>query len=156
MGVPEPGAAAAASGVVTITASPTEAGTIHLYIAGEHVPVNVAASDTVTNIAAAIANEINLTTDLPVTATSTAGAVTLTARWKSVTGNDIRIDLNYYGTIGGEQTPPGLGLTLPAGAAGTVANGTGTGSGTSLTVSAVTGNIGIGSTIAGTGVPVGT
>jgi phage tail sheath gpL-like len=156
MGIPEPGAAAAASGAVTITSSPTEAGTIHLYIAGEHVPVNVAASDTVANIAAAIASEINITPDLPVTATSAAGVVTLTARWKSVTGNDIRIDLNYYGTIGGEVLPPGLGVTLPPAPAGTTATGTGTASGTSLTVTAVTGTIQIGATITGTGVPAGT
>ena len=156
MGVPEPGAAAAASGVVTITASPTAAGTIDLYIAGEHVPVNVAASDTVANIAAAIASEINLTPDLPVTATSAAGVVTLTCRWKSVTGNDIRIDLNYYGSIGGEMTPPGLGITLPPAAAATTANGTGTATGTSLVVTAVTGNIQVGATVTGTGVPAGT
>jgi phage tail sheath gpL-like len=156
MGVPEPGSSVAATGAVTITASPTAAGTIHLYIAGQHVPVNVAASDTVANIAAAIATEINETTDLPVTATSAAGVVTLTCRWKSVTGNDIRIDLNYYGTIGGEMTPPGLGITLPPAPTGTTANGTGTGTGTSLVVTAVTGNIGIGSTVTGTGVPAGT
>jgi phage tail sheath gpL-like len=157
MGVPEPGAAVAASGTITITSAPTQAGTIHLYIAGQHVPVNVATSDTPTSIASAIVYEINsVSPDLPVTATSAAGVVTVTCRWKSVTGNDIRIDLNFYGTIGGEITPQGLGITLPAGAPGTTANGTGTGSGINLTVSAVTGNIGVGSTITGTGVPAGT
>src|SRR5215831_15950700 len=91
LGVPEPGGAVAASGTITITV-PTpanlQAGTIHLYIAGQHVPVNIAASDTPTSIASAIVYEVNVTwPDLPVTATSAAGVVTLTCRWKSVTGN---------------------------------------------------------------------
>jgi len=157
LGVPEPGSAVAASGTITITSAPTQAGTIDLYIAGQHVPVNVMTTDTPTSIASAIVYEINsVTPDLPVTATSAAGVVTVTCRWKSVTGNDIRIDMNYYGTIGGEATPQGLTITLPAGAAGTSATGTGTGSGINLTVSAVTGNIQVGSTITGTGVPAGT
>src|ERR1700756_4033897 len=43
--------AATATGMVTVTASPTAAGTLHLYIAGDHVPVNIATTDTVDNIA---------------------------------------------------------------------------------------------------------
>jgi phage tail sheath gpL-like len=40
-----------------------------------------------------------------------------------VTGNDIRTDLNYYGSLGGEISPPGLVLTLPA--TGQLTGGTG-------------------------------
>jgi phage tail sheath gpL-like len=113
LGVPEPTAGAAATGTITVATPPTQAGTIHLYISGEHVPIDIASSDTVSEIAAAIASAVNEVDDFPVTATASAGIVTLKAIWRGVNGNDIRVDLNYYGTIGGEQTPPGLGLTLP-------------------------------------------
>ena len=155
--VGEPTGGTAATGTITVNNAPTDAGTIHLYIAGEHVPVNVSGSDTTAQVATEIAAEINATPDLPVSATSATNVVTLTARWKGVTGNDIRIDLNYYGTIGGEQLPPGLGLSFPAGSAGVAGAATGSGSGTQLTISAMTsGSITIGATVTGTGVPVGT
>src|SRR5262252_2969964 len=127
--VAEPAGAVAATGTITITQSPTEAGTIHLYIAGTHVPVNVMATDTPTNIASAIVSAISsLYVDggpaLPVTATAAAGVVTLTAHWKGVGGNEITVMQNYYGTLGSEITPPGLGITLPA--SGLLSGGTGT------------------------------
>jgi phage tail sheath gpL-like len=114
VGVPEPPGAVAASGPIAITAPPTEAGTIHLYISGEHVPINISPSDLVNEIAAAIADAVNQTESFPVTATASAGTVTLHCVWRGVSGNDIRVDMNYYGTIGGERTPIGLGITLPA------------------------------------------
>jgi phage tail sheath gpL-like len=108
-----------------VTTAPTEAGTIHLYIGGTHIATNIAASDTTANIAAAMADEINVDPSLPVTAdgTTTPGTVLLTCRWKGVNGNDIRVDVNYYGSIGGERTPTGLVLTLPA--TGFLTGGTG-------------------------------
>lgn len=121
--VAEPVAAAAATGTVTVTTAPSEAGTIHLYIGGEHVPVNIGATDTADQVAAAIAAAINENVDLPVTAVALAAVVTLTAVWKGISGNEIRISTNYYGTIGGEVTPPGLVLTLPA--TGFLTGGTG-------------------------------
>jgi phage tail sheath gpL-like len=113
LGVPEAPGAAAAVGTITVTTQQTEAGTIHLYIAGRHVPVNIAASDTTDEVAAAIAEAINEHEDLPVTASPQAKVVTVTCTWRGDSGNDIRIDTNYYGTIGGEETPIGLVLTLP-------------------------------------------
>ena len=109
----EPIGAIAATGIITVTAAPTEAGTIHLYISGEHVAVNIGTTDTVTQIASAIGAAVNADLNLPVTATMAAGVVTLKAVWKGVGGNEIRVDTNYYGSIGGEITPIGLGITLP-------------------------------------------
>lgn len=63
--------AVAASGIVTVNAAPTEAGTIHLYIGAEHVPVNVGSLDTEEEIADAIAEAINDREYLPVTASTT-------------------------------------------------------------------------------------
>src|SRR6516162_1382982 len=114
LGVPEPVGATAATGTITITAAPTAAGTIDLYIGGVHVPVNVAAADTPTTIATNMAAAINATFDLAVTATAAVGVVTLTSLWKGINGNDITVYVNYYGTIGGEMLPPGLAMRLPA------------------------------------------
>jgi phage tail sheath gpL-like len=121
--VAEPPASIAATGVLAVQTIATEAGTLHLYIGGTHVPVNIGTTDTLQEIHDAIAAAINDNFDLPVTAVATAADVTLTAVWKGVGGNEIAVGVNYYGTIGGEITPPGLSLTLPSG--GLLAGGTG-------------------------------
>jgi phage tail sheath gpL-like len=112
--VAEPSGGTAASGTVTVSAPPTDAGDVHLYISGHHVMVSVGASDTANSVAAAIASAINANTDpvLPVTAAAVAAVVTLTSRWKGITGNDIDMRANYFGTVGGEALPPGLVLTF--------------------------------------------
>lgn len=47
-----------ATGTVTVTGAATAAGTIHLYVAGEHLQITVASGDSASTIAAAIATEI--------------------------------------------------------------------------------------------------
>jgi phage tail sheath gpL-like len=121
--VAEPSGGVAATGTITVTAAPTEPGTIHLYVGGTHVPVNVGGSDTINDVHVAISAAINANDDLPVTSVGGPGVVTLTAVWKGVGGNDIGVALNYYGTIGGEMLPPGLAMTLPA--TGLLTGGTG-------------------------------
>jgi phage tail sheath gpL-like len=44
--------------------------------------------------------------------------------FKSVNGNEISVSLNYYGAIGSQMTPIGLGITLPA--TGLLTGGVGT------------------------------
>jgi phage tail sheath gpL-like len=122
--VAAPTGAAAASGDIVITAAPTAAGTIHLYVCGDYIPVNVLTTDTPTTIGQAIADAINAQTQLPVTAVNAAGTVTLTSVFMSVNANEINVSTNYYGTIGGQQTPVGLGITLPV--TGFLTGGTGT------------------------------
>lgn len=156
----EPEGAEAATGTITITSPPTQAGTIHLYVAGTHVPVNTMTTDTVDQIAQAITDAINTNyvdlgdPALPVTATVGAGGeCTVTAAFAGVNGNDINLMLNYYGSQGGEFTPIGLGITLPQGPSVT-GNATGTSTGdTQLITSGSTGTIEIGSTVTGTGAP---
>ena len=114
VGVPEPVGATAATGTITVATPPTQAGTIHLYIGGIHVPVNVGATDTTNAIATNISTAINEIFDLPVASTVATNLVTLHCLWKGVNGNDITVSVNYYGTIGGEILPPGVTLTLPA------------------------------------------
>jgi phage tail sheath gpL-like len=126
--VAEPTGGVAATGTITITAAPTQPGTIHLYIAGDHVPVNIMVTDTPTTIAAAIVSAINGAyvagqPALPVSAASAAGVVTLTSLFKGVNGNELTVQMNYYGSVGSEFTPPGLGITLPV--TGLLTGGTG-------------------------------
>jgi phage tail sheath gpL-like len=110
----EPTAGVAAHATIAVTAPPTEAGTISLYVGGELVEgIGVAAADTINNVASAIAAAINEMEDLPVTAVATTGSVAVTCNWKGVSGNGISLMLNYYGTIGGENTPVGLVMTVP-------------------------------------------
>jgi phage tail sheath gpL-like len=157
MPLAEPVGAVAATGNITVTIPPTVAGTIHLYIAGTYVPVNISPTDSIANIATAINDAINADLTLPVTATVAAGVVTLTTIWKGVGGNEVQVMMNYYGGLGSEETPVGLGITLPQGT-GTTGTATGTSTGTTnLTVSGtVTGSIVVGAAVTGAGVPANT
>jgi len=114
LGVAEPVGATAATGTITVTTKQTEAGIVHLYISGQHVPTNVAASDTTAMVATSIAASINNLDDLPVIASAATNVVTLTCKTKGAGGNDIRVDVNYFGSIGGEILPIDMVLTLPA------------------------------------------
>lgn len=105
-----------ASGTITISNTATAAGTICLYINGRRITVGVAASDAAAAIATAIATAINADNDLCVTATAAEGVVTLTAKWKGLTGNDIDIRLNYYT---GETLPAGITAAVAAMSEGT-------------------------------------
>lgn len=108
----------AATCSITPTVSTVSAGVIALLIAGDSVQVSVSDDDDVATICTAIAAAINSDTDLPVTATVEGDAVSLTAKWKGITANDIDVRVNYYT---GEVLPTGveLAITDMAGGAGT-------------------------------------
>lgn len=108
--VADAGAGVAATGTITVTGPATAAGTIPLYIGGQRVTVAAGASDAATAIATAIAAAINAATDLPVTANAAAAVVTLTCRWKGLTGNDITMLDCFRGFSGGESLPAGIAL----------------------------------------------
>jgi phage tail sheath gpL-like len=93
---------------ITLTGTTYVAGILHLYIGGHHVPVSVDTGDTPTIAAASAVAAINANMDLPVIATSTAGVITLTLKWKGADGGDLTIDFNYFGAIGGEVLPGGM------------------------------------------------
>jgi phage tail sheath gpL-like len=105
-----------ATQTITLTGTPTEAGTLYLYIGGRRLQIGVAASATVTDIATAVAAAINADLDGAVTATSALGVVTATARHKGIEGNDIDYRVNYYS---GEFLPKGLAVAFADGVAGT-------------------------------------
>lgn len=113
--VPPPPGATAAEGELTITTAPTEAGVFHLYIAGHHIDsIVIGTTDTVDQIATIIEARINDDTTLPVVAAATAGVVTVTAKTRGVNGNEITMQVNYFGKVGGEVTPTGFTYELDA------------------------------------------
>lgn len=112
--VADAGAGVLATGTITYTGPASAAGTIMLYIAGQQVPVGVSLNDTATVMATSTAAAINATPELPVTATSALGVVTLTCRWKGATGNDIVVLDSFRGLAGGEALPAGVGATYVA------------------------------------------
>lgn len=86
------GAGVLASSTVTLTGPATAAGVLTVKIAGKPVQITIAAADTATAIAAALAAQIALQPDLPVTAAAALGVVTLTAKNKGTQGNNIKIE----------------------------------------------------------------
>jgi len=108
--VADAGAGVAATGTITVTGPATGAGTISLYIGSQLVNVGVSSGDTATAIATAINAAINAATDLPVTSSVAAGVVTLTAKWKGPTGNDINVQDSFRGFSGGQALPAGIAL----------------------------------------------
>lgn len=85
------GANASLNTIVFSGGPATAAGTVYVYIAGTVVTAPVASGDNVTTIAASVVTAINNAPDLPVTATSSVGTVTVTARQKGPRGNWIRV-----------------------------------------------------------------
>ena len=108
------GAGVAATGSLAVTGPASAAGTLNLYIGAQRVQVAVSAADTATVVGDAIAAAITANADLPVTATAAAGTVTVTAKHKGEAGNDIKLQLNYRGNLGGEKTPTGIAVAITA------------------------------------------
>lgn len=111
MPVVDNAAGAAATGTIVFTGPATASGTIELLIAGRRVSVGVISGDTATAIGTAAAAAITAAADMPVTAASTTGTVTLTSRHKGETGNSLSAMVNYYT---GQVLPAGVGVTFTA------------------------------------------
>ncbi|MEY9404436.1 phage tail sheath gpL-like [Bradyrhizobium japonicum] len=120
--IAEPATGVAATGPITVTSAPTQAGTIYVYIAGRRVPVHIDAEDTMDIVAQSIADAIGADISMPVTAATAAAVVTLTARHKGIEGNDITMAINYGGSLAGETMPAGLAIDIGT---GQLAGGTG-------------------------------
>ena len=98
----------AAESTLTVTAVPTTAGTLAIYISGVRIPVTLTTGLSVTQVAEAIVAAINAETSLPCTAANTLGVVTITVKWYGTSGNDLQIDLNISPT---DSSPAGLVIT---------------------------------------------
>jgi phage tail sheath gpL-like len=110
--VPEEGAAAAATESVTFVGTATSSGTIYFLIGGDLVQVPVLKDDTEAGVATALVTAITADQDLPVTASAALGVVTVTAKFKGLSGNQILIKLNPAGDTQENQNPSGIATTL--------------------------------------------
>lgn len=123
----EPSGGTKSVGTFTVSAGATAAGIVALYIAGQRVQTAVGASDAKETIAANMVAAINAVLDQPVVAAARSSpnthVVDVTAKWKGLTGNDIRLDLNYAGQLAGEVLPAGVAITLVQPADGTAGTG---------------------------------
>ncbi|MCX8582824.1 MULTISPECIES: phage tail sheath subtilisin-like domain-containing protein [unclassified Gilliamella] len=110
--VDEPTAGSNATGTIQISGTAEETGTLSLYIGNSKIQSQVTVSDSAEIIANGLHNAINTHLDLPVTAVLNNSTITLTAKNKGLSGNDIPLCFNYYGTVGGEDTPDGLNIVI--------------------------------------------
>jgi phage tail sheath gpL-like len=117
IGLADPASATRATGTITFTAAPSQNGVMLLYIAGISVPLSVTTADTVTTMATRLVTAISANPDLPVTAASVAGVVTLSAKHLGAVGNDIYLAYNV-GT--GETQPFSLSPTIVSMSGGTL------------------------------------
>lgn len=108
------GGGVAATGVLLVSGTATEAGAVTVYIAGRKVQAAVSATDDATAVGDSLEAAINADTSLPVTAINTAGSVALTAKNKGTFGNDIDLRLNYND----EETAAGVSVAITAMASG--------------------------------------
>lgn len=100
---------------ITVTGPATAAGSIPLLINGKKISVAVAKDALATAIATSIAAAINAASSCPFSATANAAVVSLTAKWKGDTANDIDIRHSYYS---GEELPAGVTLAFATTTAG--------------------------------------
>jgi len=107
-------AGTAATGTILVAASGSQTGLITLRIGGQYVYCAVTAGDAANTIATALAAAINAVTSLPVTATANTATVTMTVRWKGVTGNSIVTEVNPLGADARQVLPTGVTLTVTA------------------------------------------
>lgn len=117
-------AAVAAAGNINIAGTPTQNGTIPLYVDGQSVPVLVTTAMSAAEIATAVAAAI-VAGGLTVTSTASSANAAVTANNAGLCGNDIDIRLAYYGASNGEVIPPGLTITVTPMAGGTTNPSTG-------------------------------
>lgn len=104
--IPIATAGTAATKTITFTSGPaTAVGTVEAWFSGERVVANVAIGDSITTVAAALSAAINDSEDLPVTASPSAGVVTVTARHTGPRGNYISTRTKVTGATGIAHTP---------------------------------------------------
>lgn len=124
---PAESAGARASLVITPTLGTLAAGTIRLRVCGVTLEIPVASTDTVPTLGLAMAQAINNTPELPVTAVNVwaTGAVTLSAKHPGPRGNYITVSAELLSATASVRTTStglavtlfGLTLTLSGGAA---------------------------------------
>ena len=107
-------AGVAAAGAITPTGTATKSGTFRVVINNIlSAQFTVAVGDTVADVTALITTAVNGVLKMPVTAVDNSTDVTVTAKWKGASGNDI-----YLAISGPSDTGIDFGFTQPTGGAG--------------------------------------
>jgi phage tail sheath gpL-like len=119
--VPAPGGGVAASGDIVFTTNASSGGTHEFLIGGDLIRINVASGDTPTEQGDALDAAITANLGGSVTASNSAGTVTLTAKNTGVNGNQIRI---IYNPNERTDVPGGTTVTVP-GSGGYLTSGSG-------------------------------
>ena len=106
--------ATASTGSITVKGTATESGAVYLYIGSQLVSVACSAGTTANEVLTALTQAINADKDLPVTAEKNDedSVITITAKVAGITGNEIRLDKNLQGDVGGESDLAGITLTI--------------------------------------------
>lgn len=119
IGIADAAGAVAATGSVLLAGAATASGTLVMYFGGVRVPVGVALGDTAATVAANLYAALQLQASpgyktipqLTPAYTAASATVSWTAGNKGTLGNQIDVRLNANV---GEQTPPGLTVTITA------------------------------------------
>lgn len=111
----EAGAGVKATGTIAISGSPTEAGYLNVYIAGDLYQIAVSTTSTPTTLGDALVAAMAADTGCPLVGVNTTGSVAVTAKAKGTFYNDVNMSLNW-GV--GEKTPAGLTVTVTPMASG--------------------------------------
>src|SRR5262249_26052885 len=117
--ITEPSAGVQATHLVTFAGTATAPGFFDIFICGYKHSIPIPNGDTATVIGSNVRAAINLNKDLPVTASSSTGIVTLTYRHKGVVGNDLPRIGNLNGATGITVSPGTVTISGTA-AAGTI------------------------------------
>jgi phage tail sheath gpL-like len=115
MQIPQGTGAQPAVGEVDITGTPTEDGTLCVYICGQLYQAAVQAGDASTKTATRLNQAIHQDPFAIVQSSIDSThlhQVNITANFNGELGNQIDIRLNYLGRSGGEKTPAGLTVTI--------------------------------------------
>jgi phage tail sheath gpL-like len=124
MQIPQNVAGQPAKGSILIAGTPTEDGTLCVYIAGTLYQAAVQAGDATSKTASRLVQAIRQDPFRIVGVgvnTTTSSQVDITANFNGILGNQIDIRLNYLGRSGGQKTPAGLTVTITPMAGGTAA-----------------------------------
>lgn len=117
--IDDPSGGVAATATLTFTAQATANGTFYLYLCGTRYALPVLATQTVSQLAAAMVALINADPLCPVTASAVGAVVTLTSDNTGKVGNGHEAWVNYRGAPSGEVLPAGLAYTLAVFSGGT-------------------------------------
>lgn len=111
--VADDGSGVDATGTITFATNASSSGTWPFYIGNKKVTVAVTTGDTPTEQGDALVAAVGADLDLPVTASNSSGAVTLTSKWPGASANGITIKKNL-GRTDEAGNPGGTTATIVA------------------------------------------